>query len=129
VTHPNEELARKGYDAFGKGDLDAIRDLFDPNVQWHVPGKSQFAGDYKGTDEVLGFFGKLFEASGGTVALEIHDVLANDDHVVVFVKGTAQRDGKSWEGRSVHAFHAKDGKVVEFWEHPQDQYAVDEFWA
>ena len=127
--HPNEELARRGYDAFSKGDMDTIRELFDPGVQWHVPGKSVFAGDYNGIDEVLGFFGKLFEASGGTLSLEIHDVLANDEHVTVFVKGTAQRDGNAWEGRAVHLFHARDGKVVEFWEHPEDQYAVDEFWA
>ena len=44
MAHPNEELVRKGYDAFAKGDMDTLRELFDPEIVWHFPGRSQLAG-------------------------------------------------------------------------------------
>ena len=28
MTHPNEELVRKGYKAFGEGDMDTLRSLY-----------------------------------------------------------------------------------------------------
>jgi uncharacterized protein len=129
VAHPNEELVRKGYDAFGKGDMDTIRELFDPNIVWHSPGRSPLAGDFRGVDEVLQQFGKVFELTGGTFNLEIHDVLANDDHVAVLVTARGERDGKKLEDRSVQIFHVKDGKVTEQWLYSADLYTSDEFFA
>ena len=29
MAHPNEELTRRGFDAFAKGDVDTLRELFD----------------------------------------------------------------------------------------------------
>jgi len=45
------------------------------------------------------------------------------------VRSTARRDGKSFEGNDVHVFHLRDGRAVEFWDHPQDRYAADEFFS
>ena len=35
MTESNVELARSGYEAIMRGDLDAVRDLLDPDVKWH----------------------------------------------------------------------------------------------
>jgi ketosteroid isomerase-like protein len=129
MAHPNEDLLRKGFDAFGKGDMDTLRELFADDVVWHFPGKSQLAGDYRGKEEVLGFLGKSFELSGGTLRLEIHDVLANDEHGTVLTHVTGQREGKSLDDNSVQVFHIRDGKVTESWIHPGDLYAGDDFWS
>src|SRR3954454_24265968 len=66
MAHPNADLLNKGYDAFDKGDMDTIRGLFADDIVFHVPGNSQVSGEYRGTDGVFGFFGKLVELSGGT---------------------------------------------------------------
>ena len=129
MTHPNEELLRKGYDAFGKGDMDTIRELFAPDIVWHAPGRSPMAGDYRGVDEVLQQFGRVFEMTGGTFNLEIHDVIANDDHVVVLVRARGERNGKTLDDTSVQVWHLKDGKATEQWLHSGDQYAADAFWS
>ncbi len=65
MPHPNADLRRKGYDAPSKGDLDTIRnEVLD--VVFHVAGgRNPLSGDYRGADEVFGFFGRLFELSGG----------------------------------------------------------------
>lgn len=129
MGHPNQDLLRKGYEAFSKGDMDTIRELFAPDIVFHAPGKSPVAGDYKGIDEVLGFFGKTAELSGGSLKLEVHDALANDEHGVGLVKTSAQREGRSLNANAVHVFHIKDAKVTEVWNHTDDQYGLDEFWS
>ena len=127
--HPNEELLRKGYDAFGKGDMDTIRSLFAEDIVWHSPGRNPLAGDYKGVDAVLETFGKVFEMTGGTFRLEIHDIIANDEHAVVLVRAMGERGGKKLDDKGVQVWHLKDGKATEQWLHPGDAYASDEFFS
>src|SRR3954451_22862530 len=98
ADHPNVELLRKGYNAYSTGDADVLNDLFADDITWHVTGRSALSGDYKGKEQVFGFFGKIMELSGGTSKLEVHDILANDNHGVVLVTGTASRDGTSFSG-------------------------------
>lgn len=126
MAHANEELLRKGYQAFGEGDLDTVRELFADDIAWHVGGKNALSGDYKGIDQVFEFFGKLLELSGGTLKQELHDVLANDEHAVALVKTVQQVDGKTLEDDAVHVFHVQNGKVTEFWAHPGNPYQFDE---
>lgn len=93
MAHPNEDLVRRGYAAFGSGDMAKLRELFADDLVWHVGGRSPIAGDYKGKDEVL-VCTRLAERAGGALRLDVHDVLANDEHVVALVKVTAEREGK-----------------------------------
>jgi ketosteroid isomerase-like protein len=129
AEHANVDLLRKGYAAYGTGDMAVLTELFADDLLWHVAGRSPVSGDYKGRDAVFGFFGKLMELSNGTAKIEVHDILANDDHAVAVVTGTATRGDVSFTGQDVHVFHLRDGKVVEFWDSPLDQYAADEFWG
>jgi uncharacterized protein len=129
MAHPNEDLVRRGYAAFGTGDIVTLRELFADQIVWHVGGRSPIAGDYKGKDEVLGFFAQLAQRAGGTFRVDVHDVLANDEHVVALVKVTAQREGKTLNDNGAQVFHVQAGKVTESWLHPGDAYAGDEFWS
>jgi ketosteroid isomerase-like protein len=129
MAHPNEDLLRRGYDAFGRADMAAIAELFADDIVWHFPGNNPLAGDYKGRDNVLAFFGKSVEQAGGTLRVEVHDILANDEHGVALTRSTAQRGGKSLDDLGVQVFHVRDGKAVESWSHPGNQAAIDEFWS
>lgn len=129
AEHKNAALIRRGYDAFSKGDMDTINEIFADDIVWHISGRSAVAGDYKGKQEVFGFFGQLAERSGGTFSIELHDVLGNDDHVTALTHERAQRDGKTMDVNFVHVWHVRDGKAVEFWAASSDMYAGDEFWG
>ena len=129
MAHPNEERLREGFAAFQRGDLETVKGFFTDDIVWHVPGRSPLAGDYKGTEEVLGFFAKTMELTGGTFSIDVHDVLANDDHGVALVTTKGQREGRNLENRGVQVFHLRDGKVAESWLHPEDAYTTDEFWS
>ena len=87
MAHPNADLVREGVAAFQRGDLDALqRQYFAEDIRYHVPGRSPVAGDYEGVAQVLGFFGQLFELSGGTLRVELHDVMATDEHAAALLK-------------------------------------------
>ena len=129
AEHPHVEMMRKGYEAFGNGDLDTVRTLFADDIVWHQPGNNILSGDYKGVDEVFGLFGRLLEETGGNFRNDIHDILANDEHAAVMVNVHTERNGKTLDAPAVHIWHVKDGKATEFWIFGQNTQQFDEFWS
>jgi ketosteroid isomerase-like protein len=126
AEHPNVARIRDGYAAFAKGDFDVLTDLFADNIVWHVTGRNQLAGDYRGRDAVFGFFARLMEVTDGTFSLDVHAVLADDEHGVALAIGTASRAGKNVTFNDADVMHLRDGKVTEFWTAAVDPYAFDE---
>ena len=128
----NLELVRNVYAAFGRGDLEGILALLDPQVSWRTPGPPDLptAGLRRGVAAVREFFGLLLNAFD-IQDFRPADFLAQDDKVVVI--GTS-REGPKGSGRLVdfrwvHVFRIRSGKIVEF-EEPADVSAlVDEFRA
>jgi len=129
LSHPNEDLVRRGYEAFATGDMATLNEFFDDDIVWHAPGTSEVSGTFRGKNEVFANLQKNVELTGGTFKLDIHDVLADDEHAVTLLRATAQRDGKTLDDNTVQVFHIKDGKVTESWLHPSDAIASDEFWS
>ncbi len=129
MAHPNEDLVRRGYAAFGAGDMETLDELFADDIVWHSPGRHQLSGTFRGKQEVFSNFMKVAELTQGTFKLDIHAVLADDEHAVVLVTATGEHDGKTLRDNSVQIFHIKGGKVTEQWLHPGDAYASDEFWG
>ena len=129
AEHPNLERMRGGYQAFQSGDLEGLTDFLAEDVLWHVQGDSVLSGDYKGHQEVLGLFGRLAQESEGTFKIDVHDLLANDEHGVALVQMQAEREGKTLDQRIVHVFHLEDGKVTEFWGFPEDSEEVTNFYG
>jgi ketosteroid isomerase-like protein len=127
VAHPNEDLVRKGYEAFASGDVDWLNEHFADDIAWHTSGRNPLAGDHMGKQAVFDLFAKTMEVTGGTFRLELHDVLANDEHGVALVVASGERNGRRLEDRQVHVLHLEGEKVTEFWGHPGDQYRLDEF--
>ena len=127
--HPNEELLRKAYAAFSAGDDATLRELMASTIVWHAPGHNPLAGTYRGPDEVLGYLGRLRELTDGTYRVELHDVLANDEHVVAMHRASAQRHGRTLADGAVNVCHVGGGQVTEVWSMNGDQYLVDQFWS
>src|SRR5579872_713806 len=105
TQHANVERARRAYEAFGKGDIQAVGEFMADGIVWHVGGDNAISGDYKGKDAVFGFFRKLMQETGGTFKSEVHDILANDQHGATLVTNSADRKGKHFEWRAVNVSH------------------------
>jgi hypothetical protein len=109
--------------------MGTVQSLFAEDVVWHFPGRGPLAGDYKGVGEVMAWLGRSAELTGGTLRLEVHDILANDEHGVALTRATAERGSKQLADNGVSIFHIRDGKAVEVWTHLGDLYASDDFWS
>ena len=107
-----------------------LTELIAEDTVWHFGGTSSLAGDYEGRDAVFGLFAELAQRSEGTLKLEIHDFLANDDHTVALVHITAGGShGRTLDVNTADTLHIVGGQVAEFWSFPSDQRAADAYWG
>jgi ketosteroid isomerase-like protein len=123
--------------------------VFQEDIAYHVPRRSSVAGDYHGQDEALGLFARIFELSGGTYQIELHDAVSNDDHAVALFTASGQREGTILEDRTVlvahvregrfavahvregrfAVAHVREGRFAEIWILSEDLYVLDAFFA
>jgi ketosteroid isomerase-like protein len=124
--HPNAALARESFGAMERGDTQWFDDHLADDVVWHVGGNSKAAGEYRGRDNVLQLLTPA--ASSGGSSIDVHDILANDEHTVIL--GTAHLqapDGDRVDYRFVNVFHIQDGKVTEAWGMSENDAETDAF--
>lgn len=127
--HPNEALVREGYDAFVRGDIEALKQFLAPDVLWHISGTGPMAGVYKGHEELLELFARLYQITGGTISIAARDILANDDNVIVLTTMKAEREGRVLDDDGVAVFKVRDGRAVEVWNFAENMAAMDEFFS
>jgi len=129
AAQANAALIKSAYDAFSHGDTQSAFAVFAENILWHVPGRGPLSRDYRGHAEVGGFFEHFMGLSEGSFRIQIDQILANRDRVVVLCTESASRAGRSWSSPQVHVWTVKDGRATAFWEYEGDQQGEDEFWS
>jgi len=111
-------------DAFTRGDPESLADLFAEDIVWHAPGDNPYSGTFVGKQATMERM-KRMAKEGIVWDFAIHDVLANDDHVVVLIDATLVKGSASIHGRQVQVMHIRDGKMTEVWATNEDQAAND----
>jgi uncharacterized protein (TIGR02246 family) len=130
MTDANEDLVRQGYAAFAEGDMETLRSLFAPDAVHVATGNSQVAGEYRGVDAILGYYGTLFELSDGTFAAELQSVRSEgEDTVVATHRDKGQRGGKTLDQDEDLTFTISNGKITRLVENHSDQATYDDFWS
>lgn len=122
MDHSNAVVVRALYGT--PGGPDAVAHLFHEDIIWHLSGRHPMSGDHRGRDAVLAAM-RYFDG----IELEVHDVLADDEHAVALLRATGMRKGKAYDALEVDVFHMRDGRIAEFWSFSQDQHLTDEFWS
>ena len=128
TVQEHADLVRSAYEAFSTGDLGVLVKMFAEDAIWHVSGTGGLSGVKHGRDEILRYFGELVGWSGGTLKLELHDVVAGPDHTVGLHHNHAERDGRHLDQNVVLVVHTRDGRFREVWEFHEDQAEYDAFW-
>ncbi|MCM1973103.1 MULTISPECIES: nuclear transport factor 2 family protein [Streptomyces] len=130
AEHPHVTLVRKGYEAFGRGDMAALRELLTSDCTHHVPGNHMLSGDYKGRDAIIEMYGRLAEETDGTVRVEPRSYMVDGrGHVVAFHHVSATRKGKRIEEDGCIVFRIVGDKVTDLDECIEDLDASQEFWS
>src|SRR5215831_12367069 len=129
MRESNGTIIRKAYEDFAHGNIPAVFAAFDAAITWHVPGHSPLSGDYIGHDQIGGFFQRTMALSGGAFSIDVHNVLADGDLVVVLATVNAQRNGVAASFSEVHVWRLKNRKATEFREYQGDEQREDRFWS
>lgn len=129
MAHPTEATIREAYAAFGRGDLDGYFRACSEDWSFSVAGQGAIAGTYRGKQGLYELARKAMAATGGTFQEDVEDVLANDQHGIVFARHRFTRGGLQQEYRTVHVYEILNGKLFACWEHPRDQAAFDAAWG
>ena len=127
--HPNAVLVRHCYDAFAAGELDRLRDVLADDAVWHEPGRSPIGGDHKGPAGVAAFMQRLGVLSGGTLSVELIDVMVNAERAVAIQRVTARAGEVALDVIDALDFEIHNGRITEISVYQQDAYAFDEFWT
>lgn len=110
MSESNVELARRGFEAIARGDVEAIRELLDPDVKWH---DGDPASGCQNREEAIGF---MRQARARQPTAEMVELVDAGDKVVVILRRTAG-DGEATE-LVANLTTFRDGKVVEMVHYP-----------
>jgi ketosteroid isomerase-like protein len=122
----NETILRAALEAITAGDPVAIAEVLAEDLVVHVPGRSRVSGTHRGR----GAFGaRVREVSGGTLTIEVHDVLGSADHAVGIYVMRVDAPGRRFAWRHMNVYHVRNGKIVEVWSNPFEQDEFDAFFA
>ena len=94
------------------------------------PGGQPVSGHYNGHDELLGFFKKLRDLSGGTIGVAPTEIFDNGSGTVLAtVTITAERGGRHLRFDAIQNWQFADGKAVSLHYYHADQSVPDAFWV
>jgi len=107
----NVETARSAYDAFGRGDLEALRESFAEDAVWVTSDELPLGGVVEGRDQILANFAQI-PNYWSSFLVEPEEFIDAGEYVVV--KGTqrAENDRGAFEAPFVHLLEYRDGKAV-----------------
>lgn len=128
VAQANVALIRAMVEEFQRGDLAAVQARFDPDAVWDLPGRGVLAGTYHGPAQIVAFLARSFELSGGTLRLEVMDVLGSERGGAHVQRVTADHQGRRLDCVEVLAHEIVDGVIVHT-HHRPDPYALDAFFG
>jgi ketosteroid isomerase-like protein len=125
----NVQVVRGVFDAFGKGDMEAVGNALADDIVWRWPGRHPLAGDRHSKGELFKLLGQLAEETSGTERVEIRDIAGGDENVIVLVTVQAERHGKTLTTDGVQVWRVENGKAVEVVDLSYDPYAMDDFFS
>lgn len=116
----NLEIMKEAYDAFGRGDIEAVMSVEAPDTELEIAGPTSipWAGSYRGHDGARTYFAAI-GAEADFEVFDPHTFVAQGDQVVVlgFERVRARSTGRVYEDHWVHAFTLADGKIIRFREY------------
>jgi ketosteroid isomerase-like protein len=110
MEHPNAQLYRQLMAAVQAGDVKGVTQALSPDLRWYEAGSPEVLG----RDAVVQRLGAVSQDLTGRV--DLHDVLADDDHVVAMLRvALCKPDGSEVDYPAVEVAHLVDGRITERW--------------
>jgi ketosteroid isomerase-like protein len=115
MQQDNLSVVRGVYDAFARGDVQAIFGLVHPEAEVYQSSRLPWGGEYRGHEGLGAFLTKLTE----TVESQVEPELLIDDeegHVVQVgrTRGRVRVTGNEFDVSETHVWTVEEGKVIRF---------------
>jgi uncharacterized protein len=113
MSQLNADVVRRGYDAWNQGDLDAVREIYSPDVVASAGELWPAAGDVHGPDAIIEQFASIF-ATFERLELVPEEYADHGDVIVVPTvwRGTLPGSDALIEQQLVATYRLRDGLVV-----------------
>jgi uncharacterized protein len=113
MSQENVELARRGYEALARGDMQTVLAALDPAIEVCAPGEVMGEEVYHGHAGFLRYAEQWLEAWDEYRVIP-EEVLDAGDQVVVIYRGVGRGkdSGIAVERRNAHLWTVRDGRAV-----------------
>lgn len=107
----NVDSAQSAYEAFARGDLEALREMMTEDSTWLTSDELPLGGETRGRDEILGNFAQI-PNYWSSFSVEPEEFIDAGEWVIV--KGTqrAGNEGGSFESPFAHLLKFTNGKIA-----------------
>ncbi len=124
----NLVVVERGLAALAAGDVAAFLERLHPAAGWHLTPSGTLKGNYRGRDQIAGFFAHAAAETNDTFRLRAHAFAGAGDRVFVLHSATATRRGVDDEWSAVLVFTLSDGLAVSVQHYSLDYPAWERFW-
>jgi len=107
----NVDAARSSYEAFGRGDLEGLREMLAEDSTWLTSDELPLGGETQGRDAILGNFAQIPDY-WSSFSVEPEEFIDAGEWVVVRGTQRAGNDSGSFEAPFAHLMKFADGKLV-----------------
>jgi ketosteroid isomerase-like protein len=124
----NVEVARRGYEAFERGGVEAILEFLDPEIEWHMsPAFTRAPRVYHGHDDVREVF-RFFDENIEDLGADPHEFIEAGDRLIVPVRmhGRFRGSGEPVAYELVQVWLGRDGKAIKLITYPDREAALAE---
>jgi ketosteroid isomerase-like protein len=107
----NLDTARSAYEAFGRGDLEALKEMMAEGSTWLTSDELPLGGETHGRDEIIGNFARIPDY-WSSFSVEPEEFIDAGDWVVVRGTQRASSEAGSFESPFAHLIKFADGKIA-----------------
>jgi hypothetical protein len=107
----NVDAARSAYEAFGRGDLEALREMLAEDGTWRTSDELPLGGETQGRDAIIEDFAQI-PNYWSSFSVEPEEFIDAGEWVVVRGTQRAGNDSGSFEAPFAHLMKFADGKIV-----------------
>jgi uncharacterized protein len=115
VSQANVDVVRSIYEAFGRGDVDAVFGAMRPDIEWNESEGMPYGGVYRGRDAIVeNVFGPILADVDGFTADPDEILSLDDSRVMAQGRHGGRGAGGPVDARFVHIWTLVDGKVARY---------------
>lgn len=107
----NVDTARSAFEAFGRGDLEALKEMLTEDSTWLTSDELPLGGETEGRDAILGNFTQI-PNYWSSFSVEPEEFIDAGDWVVVRGTQRAGHNGDSFAAPFAHLMKFADGRIV-----------------